>query len=333
MLVAALKVHRTYSLGIKIAHTHKTASQNPHASNKLRSSKMQKALRIVIVIASVGRPDDIANQLASLQRQTRKPDGIVLSVTQQSDLPPEHERANAEVIFSPKGLCAQRNAAIEHVARNYDVLAFFDDDYLPTTTVVEGIEWFFNEHEDVAGVTGHLIADGIKGPGIRHEEALALIEGYENAPAPKKRTVFGINGLYGCNMAFRISKIKERRFDENLPYYGWQEDVDFANRIAQEGKLAATNAFAGVHCGTKRSRSPGLKLGYSQIANVVYLMKKGTMPKTAGLLLITKNFVANHARYFFPEDWVDRKGRTTGNWMALRDYVSKRLDPRKIIDL
>lgn len=333
MFIATSKVGRTSSLGIKIARTLETDSQNPHVSNKSRSNKMQKAQRIVIVIASVGRPDDIANQLASLRRQTRKPDGIVLSVTQQSDLPPEHERANAEVIFSPKGLCAQRNAAIEHVAKDYDILAFFDDDYLPTTTVVEGIEWFFNEHEDVVGVTGHLIADGIKGPGIRREEALELIEAYENAPAPKKRTTYGIKGLYGCNMAFRISKIKERRFDENLPFYGWQEDIDFANRIAQEGKLASTNAFAGVHCGTKRSRSPGLKLGYSQIANVVYLMKKGTMPKTAGLLLITKNFVANHARYFFPEDWVDRKGRTAGNWIALLDLASKRLDPRKIIDL
>jgi GT2 family glycosyltransferase len=294
---------------------------------------MQKAQRIVIVIASVGRPDDIADQLAALKNQTRKPDGILLSVTEQSDLPPRHKRECAEVIFSPKGLCAQRNAALEHIGNDYDILAFFDDDYLPTKTVVEGIDWFFKQHQDVVGATGYLIADGIKGPGIKFDEAMELIEKFEKAPAPKKSTTYGVNGLYGCNMAFRVSKIKDCRFDENLPFYGWQEDVDFANRMAREGKLAATNAFSGVHRGTKRSRSPGLKLGYSQIANVIYLMRKGTMPVSAGMMLMTKNFVANHARYFFPEKWVDRKGRTAGNWLALRDYVSKRLDPRKIFDL
>ena len=68
------------------------------------------------------------------------------------------------------------------------------------------------------------------------------------------------------------------RFDEGLPLYGWQEDIDFAARVARQGgALARTDAFAGVHCGVKTARSRGLPIGYSQVANPLYLVRKGTM--------------------------------------------------------
>lgn len=182
--------------------------------------------RISVIVASVDRASEIADLLIALQNQTRKIDNTILSVVAESDLPPENERTNAKVLFGPKGSCAQRNTGIDFVLEDSDYLVFFDDDYIPAGNAIERILDFFERHPDVAGVTGHLIADGIDGPGIKRDEALKLIEDYYKTEASNTETLKDLIGLYGCNMAFRASAIGSTRFDENLPLYGWQEDVD-----------------------------------------------------------------------------------------------------------
>lgn len=292
---------------------------------------MRKSTRIAVVVASTGRPDDISYLLEALKFQSRKPDEVVLSVTSDDDLPSQSITKSVKVLFARKGLCSQRNAALQYIGRRFDYVVFFDDDYLPTKFSIENIVHFFEQHSDVVGVTGHLIADGINGPGIKIEKARTLVNDYESSPKTSKSRE--LKGLYGCNMAFRVHGIGDLRFDEELPLYGWQEDVDFANRVGVNGKLMKTNAFAGVHRGVKRGRSSGVKLGYSQVANVLYLVRKRTMSRREGFSLILRNMVSNHARYLWPEPWVDRKGRVSGNWRAIGDLFLNRVDPKRILDL
>jgi hypothetical protein len=131
-------------------------------------------------------------------------------------------------------------------------------------------------------------------------------------------------------MAFRTTAIGSVRFDERLPLYGWQEDVDFSARI--DGELIKTDAFVGVHCGVKAGRERrGEGLGYSQIANPLYLVRKGSMSRSHAIRHCTRNFLANHIRALHPEPWVDRRGRLRGNWIALFDCLRGRLDPERIL--
>jgi hypothetical protein len=67
--------------------------------------------------------------------------------------------------------------------------------------------------------------------------------------------------------------------------------------------------------------------GYSQIANPLYLIRKGTMTAGEALPLMVKNVIKNHARALFPEPSVDRFGRCKGNWRALVDVLLRRDDP------
>src|SRR5262249_49325392 len=138
---------------------------------------------------------------------------------------------------------------------------------------------------------------------------------------------------YGCNMIYRASAIGETRFDERLPLYGWQEDVDFAAQIHKRGRIVRSQAFAGVHRGVKSGRLGGLRLGYSQIANPVYLARKGTMGLSHAGLLMMCNFVANHAKALRPEPWVDRKGRLRGNWLALWHLMTGQIDPCRVLEM
>lgn len=298
------------------------------------------ASRLAVVICSAGRPDCLADLVPFLDNQSRPADRVIFSVPG-----PEHigfdpaprfgHGTRAEVIHPPKGLPRQRNAGLDALAGDADIVVFFDDDFLPSRHALAGIELAFAARGDVGGMTGHLIADGINGPGFDHTEAAEMVARWDSDhPEPTEGRVLRRNlaGLYGCNMAYRVSSIGDARFDEALPLYGWQEDIDFAARIS--GARIKTDAFAGVHRGAKSGReTAGQRLGYSQIANTWYLWRKGTMTARFALRLATRNMAANHLRMLRPEPWIDRRARAIGNWRALFDVARGRADPGRILTL
>jgi hypothetical protein len=289
--------------------------------------------RVAVVVASSGRPAALAGLSRRLALQTHLPHRVVFSVTGPADLPePGALHPGAEVLTGPPGLPAQRNRGLQAVLAESDAVAFFDDDYVPSIRALEGIAGFFARHPGHVGINGHLIADGINSPGIPYDEAVALVEAHDRAPPPPHEGPGrDLHGLYGCNMAFRAAAIGAARFDERLPLYGWQEDIDFAAQLLPRGRLARTRAFVGVHCGLKGGRTSGLRLGYSQVANPLYLARKGTMRRGYALKLIARNLAANHARALAQEPWIDRRGRLLGNWRALRDAALGRADPGNIL--
>lgn len=289
--------------------------------------------RLVVIIASLNRPEELTDITSALLRQTEKPHRILLSVTKEEDLPPADKREGIETVIGPKGLCHQRNTGLNVVLDDADYIAFFDDDYIPSKFACERIISFMETHADLAGINGQLIADGINGPGISREEAEALVAEFDAGPAPDPKIGRAVDGLYGCNMVYRASMIGDTRFDESLPLYAWQEDVDFAAQLLPLGRLVQSNAFAGVHRGVKGGRTSGVKLGYSQVANPLYLMKKGTMRSGFGWQLMLRNIAANHVKTLKPEPWVDRWGRVKGNWLGIIHLLTGRLSPEHILKI
>jgi hypothetical protein len=291
---------------------------------------------MAIIIASKGRPVELGRWADHVARQNQLPSLMIWAVTAEEDLPAGWHSLQSEtlkIVFAPPGACSQRNAGLSALPKTIDIVAFFDDDYIPAATCMAGIAAFFAAHPQAAGATGHLLADGIKSPGIPYEEALAMLQAYEAAPAATALNLEHTEGLYGCNMAFRHAAIAGERFDEKLPFYSWQEDVDFAQRVRRNGAIGRTNAFSGVHQGVKTGRTSGRRLGYSQVANPIYLYAKGTMSARKMLSLITRNLASNHLKTPFPEPYVDRWGRVQGNWLALGDLLTGGLHPERIIQL
>ncbi|WP_367715613.1 hypothetical protein AB2N04_16470 [Nitratireductor sp. GISD-1A_MAKvit] len=133
-------------------------------------------------------------------------------------------------------------------------------------------------------------------------------------------------------MAVRMSTVRGYglRFDENLPLYGWLEDVDFSRQIARHGRIVRSPRLHGVHLGTKTGRTSGVRLGYSQIANPFYLMRKRTMSPGQAAPQIARNLAANALRALYPEPWVDRRGRLVGNIRAVGDLMRGRLAPQNV---
>lgn len=288
-------------------------------------------MKVSVVVATAGRAELTGLTVARLGRQTRIPDQVVVVGSGPEDTRGiEPHGLPLRVDHARKGSCSQRNYALDLVEQTSDIIAIFDDDFVPAFDFLERAEALFAAHPDIVGVNGRLIADGAKGPGIGYEAACEMAEADrlrpDSEPAP-------LESLYGCNMVLRSNAIQGLRFDENLPLYGWQEDTDFTFRLKARGKLAKAADLAGVHMGIKSGRTPGKKLGYSQIANPLYLLKKKTIPPKLAAKLLVNNTLANFIKSFQPEPYIDRKGRLTGNLMAIRDAAMGRVDPRRVVDI
>lgn len=279
----------------------------------------------------MGRVEEVAQLLVALERQTLQASCIILSVVDQSDIPAKL-LPGVLAVFGCAGLPAQRNRGLSLALTQCDIVVFYDDDFLPANDSLQAIAVFFQTHPEMSGATGRVLKDSVNLPGLSYREALEVIAAYEAEPRPKL-----VNGenlfAYGCNMAFRCAAIGERRFDENLPRYAWQEDMDFAAQISREGKVVRTNAFAGVHRGVTTSRGNPGDLGFSQIVNPVYLMRKGTMTPKRALRLILRSLAGNHLKLFRPSVYGNRFGRLRGNWQGLFHLISGKADPMAIPSL
>lgn len=285
-------------------------------------------LRIHVAIATVGRASLARQTIDLLAGQSRQPDGVIAIGAIDADLagladsPMQPELALAE-----RGLCRQRNRALDLLDGKADVVVFFDDDFVPSPDYLAAVERLFLAYPDVAGITGNLVGDGVRHGGYGIAQAQAMIAAQTLLLDP---AIIPREALYGCNMALRMDHVGALRFDEALPLYGWQEDIDFTTRLSLHGRLISTGLVSGVHLGVKGGRTSGRRLGYSQVANIVYLRRKGTMPAPLGRKLLWRNVVANLMRAPFPEPHVDRLGRLRGNALAFLDLWRGRLDPRKI---
>ncbi len=294
---------------------------------------------IVVIIASARRPEELGRWTDHIQRQTLKPLEMIWAVTGDDDLTPDYRSGSPSpdltIIRCPMGLTKQRNCALAAIRTNPEFIAFFDDDYVPTTTCLADIVRTFALMPDVVGLTGTMLADGINTQGIGYDDAVAIVARHEreHGTYPAAPSLELWDGLYGCNMALRAEAIGEERFDENLPLYAWQEDVDFAARVARGRKMGRTDGFAGVHQGVKNGRGSGKRLGYSQIVNPIYLTRKGSMNRRKALVMSTRNMIKNHLRLVNPEPWIDRRGRAVGNWLGIWDVLKGRVDPTKILNL
>jgi glycosyltransferase involved in cell wall biosynthesis len=289
--------------------------------------------KIGVIIVTKGRPEIVSRAVAWLQYQSRVPDIIVVAGSEERDVDEAILKANrVDIIFGPTGTTKQRNNGLDLIQSKVDYVVFFDDDFIPSRFWIERLCELTATWPDLACVSGQVVADGIKGPGYTWDAGKDLIQKQDhNAESVRITSSRFVEGRppYGCNMAFRADAIGESRFDERLVLYGWQEDIDFGNRIAKSGRMVWTDFVWGVHLGIKAGRVSGVRFGYSQVVNPLYLRKKGTMTSRKAATLITRNVIANCARTIWFDPLVDRPGRLKGNVLGFADWLSGVLTPER----
>lgn len=305
-------------------------------------------MQAYVIVATRGRASETLALVDTLSNQTRPPNKVLIVATESSDVEgisghPFVQSGVCEIVISPKaGLTAQRNEGVRYLRsrgtlgqggrRSFCV--FFDDDYRPAPDWLERAAERF-ARQDIVGLTGRVLADGINFGGFSEAKSEDFLSG-QCEPLPHWTNQEGeweTDSVYGCNMAFVDEVVEKISFDENLPLYGWQEDRDYTGLARQYGRVIFFSECRGVHLGTRRGRTSGKRFGYSQIANPLYLMRKGTMGARPGMRFMSRALAANLARSIHRHPSVDYRGRLQGNLLALADLLLFRSDPRRILDL
>ncbi|MBV1833300.1 glycosyltransferase [Novacetimonas pomaceti] len=319
-----------------VALSRELLSQEVPASDNPRENTAPAArdMRITIGIATSGRPEILRETVAQLRRQTHPAQQILICAPTAQDMAGLDSSAGVTLLQGPRGLAHQRNVLLDH-ARDANIIVFFDDDFLADPDYLARCADAFAADPEIVVATGRVLADGAKGPGLTVAEGRAMLEDpriNDTSSLPAVQPAW--NG-YGCNMAYRLATIRETglRFDERLPLYAWYEDIDFSRQLGQRGRIVRVNGAKGIHLGSKSGRTPGRRLGYSQVVNPLYLFRKGTFPLDHALRSIGRNIAMNIVRSLWPEPYIDRRGRVVGNWLALRDAMRGHVAPEKMLTL
>jgi GT2 family glycosyltransferase len=297
-----------------------------HPSSTLVKREVQLP-SIAVVIATLGRPGIVEATLTYLLKtQNFTPTAVIVSCVDQKDAGEAANLPAVKVVTGRAGLPAQRNAALAALPPGIDVIAFFDDDFVADANWLAAAAQTFRDEPEVVAFTGRVLADGIKGPGLSFEEAVRIVENARRAHWSRLEPY----SPYGCNMAFRVSAIRDLKFDERLVLYGWLEDRDFGGALAKRGgRLIKSASACGVHMGIKSGRVAGDRLGYSQVVNPIYLLRKGTMSWGQVASHLFRNLSSNLARSINPEPFIDRRGRLIGNLRGLADLLRGYIEPSR----
>ncbi len=290
-------------------------------------------MRLAVAIATRGRAAILLETLRELAQQTQAPDRILVCYTTDADVFGIRDAApHVELLSSPPGSACQRNVLLR-AAIDCDIILFLDDDFLPAPSYIAVTKRVMQVDPTAAVVTGTVIADGAQGPGLSVDFGRRRLLADQHA-ADDMSVIPWFNG-YGCNMGIRMSVVRQHRleFDERLPLYAWYEDIDFTRRVSQHGRVLKLRGARGVHLGTKSGRTSGRKLGYSQVANPIYLARKGSFPWSNTIRSVGRNLAMNGLRSIRPEPYVDRRGRLWGNARAVFDLLKGSMAPERILDL
>ncbi len=305
-------------------------------------NSLSENMKSNIIVATKGRPKETFQLLSYLSRQTYPTDSIVIVGHVAEDIAgleshPLTQSGVATLHLSPMGSCHQRNTGLEVLAKALEdtpdhewMVVFFDDDFRPAVDWIEKCVASFLKDRNLIGITGYVVADGVTNGGYDEQQVTRYLNKEvvaENTAEPEH----AVTSLYGCNMAFLGSYASKARFDENLPLYGWLEDVDYSYQALKYGKLQYIPDCTGVHMGVSSGRTSGVRFGYSQIANPTFLIAKGTMPTQHALIQLSKNFLANVFNTLLSKK--KYRQRLYGNFCAIKDIALFRCKPSNILDI
>jgi len=165
--------------------------------------------RIAVVIATLGRPEEVGQLLLHLKTQTHAPSDIIVSVTGDQDLPSDMPDG-VRVVQGSRGSSAQRNRGMIEVLGACDLIAFFDDDYVPSRYALAGATALFERFPDIVGANGNLVADGINSAGIDYSKAVTLVVHFFPSPNNLPLTINRLFPEYLTRALVRIAQPQPR---------------------------------------------------------------------------------------------------------------------------
>jgi GT2 family glycosyltransferase len=295
-------------------------------------------MNVAVIICTVGRPAVLHDTVCSIQRQRLKPTQIlIVSPSVDHVLPNTLALPAVSFVSSALGSTTQRNRGLESIDPGTDLVAFLDDDVELCQSYLCEMSRIFRTHPEVVIACGTLLHDGGRSSLITREEARRLcFEEEKRPPESVSASYVPLDWAYGCNMIARLDSVAGVRFDERLPLYAWLEDSDYGFRctVGKHGPVTCLSA-KGVHLGWRGGRTSGVRFGFSQIVNPLYLWRKAKVfPLRHIILQYWLRCLAGNVLGILTRDtkW-DRVGGLKGNLLGFKHLLTGSCDPSRIVQM
>jgi GT2 family glycosyltransferase len=188
---------------------------------------------LTVVIATYNRPDQLGRLLASLGRQLRGNDELLIAengTPQPVKIPPS--APPLKHVHEPRGgKCRSQNRAIAE--SHGEVVVLLDDDLTVTASYLDAVEQFFAAHPEFAAMAGRIL------PAEDPQAKVGANWIYLDLPIfDRGDRVVEVRGVLGANMAFRRSALDAvGLFDERLGpgAAGHEEETEMSQRLRRKG--------------------------------------------------------------------------------------------------
>lgn len=253
---------------------------------------------LTVIICTRNRLDDFRETLASLLKQKRLPDELVVVDSSDANSLEEYLKTvrlpvAVKYIHSAPGLTLQRNVGV--TGSTGDLICFFDDDTELNETYLENIESVFARNEPGLGAVGGRLEN------LFGDQPMTLRFRLERMVFVFLRFLFGLDGygsgrfrlsgmatfphhlmkpryidcLSGGLMSFRREVFQKVKFDEGLPGYGLMEDWSISKSMMDAGyKVYYEPSASLIHKESLQNRFDYFRWAEMFIVNYNYLFQK-----------------------------------------------------------
>lgn len=253
---------------------------------------------ITVIICTRNRLDDFRETLASLLKQKRLPDELVVVDSSDTNSLEEYLKTVSlpmalKYIHSNPGLTLQRNIGVR--GSSGDLICFFDDDTELNGNYLANVEAVFARNDPNLGAVGGRLEN------LFGDQPMTLRFRIERAIFGLLRFVFGLDDygsgrfrlsgmatfphhlmkpryidcLSGGLMSFRREVFQKVQFDEGLPGYGLMEDWSISKSVMDAGyKTYYEPAASLIHKESPQNRFNYFRWAEIFIVNYDYLFRK-----------------------------------------------------------
>lgn len=240
-------------------------------------------MRFSLILATVGREEEVKRFLASLDAQTYREFDLIV-VDQNPDakltslLEPYQDYFPILHLHRPleRGLSRARNVGLQHVKGA--VVTCPDDDCWYPPRLLEQVACFLNEHPEVDGVSGHKVSD----PALLAQDS--RISNSRGCFLRRPLEVLQVPGMWGLFLRTRVVETIGE-FDEMLGIgagtpWGAGEDADYYLRVLKSGfKLYSKQDIVVFHPAVSRYiQQKAFDRSYKYGTGLAHVWKRHRLP-------------------------------------------------------
>jgi len=247
--------------------------------------------KLAFVVATRDRPEDLRRMLDSLATQSCPPSQTV--IVDASQEPVERVAAGCPALNTkyirhlPPSATRQRNAGVDAVDGDADLIGFLDDDAVLEPGAMEGMLRFWEEAaEDVGGAAFNWVnsparaASWLKSLRIvswlglySRRRGVVMPSGWQTLVEKVSETLF-VEWLPSGASVWRRAVLDAFRFDEWFDGYSYLEDVDFSYSVSRRYRLAVVAEAGFCHYPSRTGRLDAYRFGKLEVRNRLYLVRK-----------------------------------------------------------